>query len=397
MISIQTRAEEAYASKNIDALAAIANEVANDGLKDPATSRVFTLLGEMHRRGGRAVEAVSAYSTAHDPPTRANIGALYGLAECYATLKDTERFEARVAELIASGKINANLASRLMVSAATLGRRDIVNRLAELRQPTDEVDARYWLRRATASFRLGQQDEVATFAAKARAAATDDPQVQLELAELEYDPSKYWDMRYNAGGGERAPVPPAWRGDAAYAERTAREHAYLRDTFNRAFGSATRFRRAADCGCGSGRMTAILKERVRELDCYDISDTALNFARENTRGLPGVFFRNANLADVALPAEAYDLVFDFVVVQHQSDEQKWKSTLANYAQAARTDGYVFLIEQRGDDGPNKAPHVRNASPAAYRRELEANGCEIVFEELTPWSEICFIARKGAFA
>ncbi len=386
-------AREAFKKHDDAALTALAAEIERENFADPESSRILNLLGEMHRKAGRIEEALVAHRAAHHPPERTSMSAVYGLAECYVALGDKERFMAAVKRLLRSGRLDPNLASRLIVSAASLGLDRTLNQLAAVRFAPADLDAWYWVRRATAAFHLGLATDVSAFAAKARSVAAGDPEILLAVAGVDYDVSVYWDQRYNTGRGEQAPLPPAYRDQQTYTERTARETTYLAAIFDRQFGPAARFARGIDCGCGSGRLTPFLKQRVDALDCYDISETALGYARRNGGGMTGLLYVRADLSVERLPPAQYDLVFDFTVVQHQSDEAKWKAVLANYAQATRPGGHVFLVEQRGDDGPTKVPHVRNASAAAYRRELAANGCEAVLEELTPWGEICLVARR----
>lgn len=392
--TIAEQARTAFAQGDIASLIALGEDARRDNFKAPESIKIFNMLGELNRKAGRIDEAIAAYSVSHEPPKRSDTAGLYGLAECYAALKDTSRFEAAVTSLIGSGKLDANLTSRLLIAAASLPAETSYEQLAALEFADLDDNGWYWVRRASAAFHLGREEQKSAFAAKAREAAKGNAEILLAISEIDYDANKYWDQRYNSRQGKHAPVPPAWRDDDLYIERTAREVAHLREVFTGAFGTATRFARAVDCGCGSGRMTPFLKERAVTIDCYDISETALAFAREATAQYSGLTFNLGNLGEHPLPAAHYDLVFDFTVVQHQADEQIWKRVLANYAQAARPQGFVFLVEQRGNDGPNRFPHVRNASALAYRRELEAGGCEIVLDELTPWGEICMIGRKA---
>lgn len=391
--TIAEQARSAFTKGDLDSLVVLGDEARRDNFSAPDSIKVFNMLGELHRKAGRIGDAIAAYSVTHQPPQRTDAAGLYGLAECYAAQRDGAKFESAVRDLVASRKLDANLTSRLLIASASIKSEACYEQLAALPFPDLDSNAWYWVRRASAAFHLGHEEQKVEFAAKARAAAAGDKDVLLAISEIDYDPNKYWDQRYNSRQGKHAPVPPAWRDDDAYAERTARETAHLREVFARLFGSATQFSRAVDCGCGSGRMTPFLKERAVSIDCYDISETALAFAREATAQYSGLTFNLGNLADRQLPKAHYDLVFDFTVVQHQADEQVWKRVLANYAQAARPQGFVFLVEQRGNDGPNRFPHVRNASAASYRRELEAGGCEIVLDELTPWGEICLLGRQ----
>jgi SAM-dependent methyltransferase len=390
------RAKAAFEQKDVKKLATLAAEVERRNFSDPDSARIFNLLGEAHRKNGRIRDALAAYSVAHHPPERSSTSAVYGRAECYAALGDKAKFNKAVTELIGGGRLDTNLTSRLMLTAATLGEEKTLARLERVQFPPEDLNAWYWIRRSTAAFRLGRNADVATFVAKARGAANGDARALLAIAELDYSPDEYWDKRYNSELGQHAPVPQAFREKSIYEARTKRETGYLRDTLDEIFGAGTMFATGVDCGCGSGRMTPFLKERVKKLDCYDISDTALRFARAASKGsLRGLSFKKADLSVDRLPAETYDLVFDFTVVQHQADKKKWKAVLANYAQAAKAGGHVFIIAQHGDDGPNKFPHVRNASAAAYKRELRASGCEIIFDELTPWREMCIVGRKAA--
>ena len=392
MTGILAEAEAAFRAADLEKLHEISFYPGCDYLPVKEFSRINQLLGDLYRRNKNFRGAKAAYLKSHNPPENTNVAALYGLAECCVASRNVEEFKVVLAEYFSYSKMDFNLISRLMIAAARLNLPEEVDQLATIVKGSEPDDARYWYYRARAERFLGRQDRVNTYCEKATQLALDNKDLLVEIALLNYNVNEYWELRYNSSQGERAVVPVSSQGDQAYIERRERDIEYLRNRFAKLFGDI-RFEKAAECGCGTGRLTAFLREWCDNLDCFDISPTAIEFAKENTQNHTNVLFSIVNLVDQSLPSEKYDLVFDFTVVQHVADKEEWSKTLANYAQACKAGGFLFLVEVKGNDTASEVLHVQNASPESYQREVIQHGFKIIFEETTPWNEACLVFQR----
>lgn len=117
-----------------------------------------------------------------------------------------------------------------------------------------------------------------------------------------------------------------------------------------------RGKRILDCGCGTGYGSAELAEVAAEVTGIDISNDAveyarLNYARANTRYVTG------SCLNLAFPAESFDLLVAFEVIEHVADFRRF---LDQCARVLRPDGILLLstpnksyyAESRAETGPN---------------------------------------------
>jgi SAM-dependent methyltransferase len=77
--------------------------------------------------------------------------------------------------------------------------------------------------------------------------------------------------------------------------------------------------RALDLGCGSGRHSAMLAARYREVLGVDVSEPMLAIARVR-RALPNITYQQRDLRDVRVDTDGrFDLVFSVNTLHHVSD------------------------------------------------------------------------------
>jgi SAM-dependent methyltransferase len=82
-----------------------------------------------------------------------------------------------------------------------------------------------------------------------------------------------------------------------------------------------------DAGCGGGRYSALAARHGAEVVGVDLSD-AVEKARELCQNLPGVTLVQADLLDLPLAENAFDLVFSIGVLHHSPDPRRAFSELA---------------------------------------------------------------------
>jgi len=136
--------------------------------------------------------------------------------------------------------------------------------------------------------------------------------------------------------------------------------------------------RALDVATGKGRNALFLAGRGFVVEGIDISETALTEARRRaeTQGL-SVTFRQADLAEAALPEAAYDLILNFNFLE--------RSLVPRMKKALKLGGHVifetYLIDQR------VLGHPRNPAYLLAHNELL---------ELFPDFRVLFY-REGKFS
>jgi hypothetical protein len=99
-----------------------------------------------------------------------------------------------------------------------------------------------------------------------------------------------------------------------------------------------------------------------------------------------------------LPASVYDFIFDYTAVQHVSAPDQWRSVLANYVQACKPGGIIFLLEVLSDGKELGVLHVSNATPKDYIDAMDTAGATLIHKEKAPWtdvswSEICLVFQR----
>lgn len=389
------RIEQGLKSNDLEA---VTQAAANLGTVAADVSRGQQLVGDLLRRRRKFPQALDAYEISLGASESKNMAALYGKLECLKELGRSDHFRKSLTQFQKTARFNENLLSRLALAAAEMGERTHALALIEEVATKGSDEPRTWFRLAKAQLLLGEKDRALKDAKKARDLAAGDKDLLLEISTISYDISEYWELRYNSSQGERTPVPVDAQRDEAYAQRTRRDTDFLQTTFSSLFGQ-TKFEQVADCGCGSGRLIPFLSKWSENLDCFDISPTAIAYASKNNSNLPNLTFHSQDLSQTMLPASVYDFIFDYTAVQHVSGPDQWRSVLANYVQACKPGGIIFLLEVLSDGKELGVLHVSNAIPEDYIKTVEAAGAELIHKETAPWKdvpwkEICLVFRKS---
>jgi len=393
MKALLTVIEESLKTNDLDT----AKEAVKSIGDDPGTvSRAYQLLGDLFRRHKLFEEAHDSYKESITASKGNNTASAYGQLECLKTLNRVEDFKKAAVRFRDNDRLNENIISRTALAAAEIGDTDSASFLIK-RFETDYGESnepRSWFRISKACLLLGNREQSLKHAIQAKHYAEGNIDLLLEIATIDYDLDKYWEMRYNSSQGERTPVPVHCQSDDGYSERAARDSAFLTDSFHSLFGDTT-FPVGADCGCGSGRLTSLLSKRCALLDCYDVSKTAVEYAKSNNTDLKNITYTAQNLSKTPLPKEKYDFVFDFTAVQHVSDPVLWGNVLSNYVTACKKGGIIFLVETIGDIGRRDVLHVSDATPQDYIDHMLSEGTRLIHQQTTPWGEeACLVFRKS---
>lgn len=130
-----------------------------------------------------------------------------------------------------------------------------------------------------------------------------------------------------------------------------------------------------DLGCGIGMMAGIFIDSGAQYTGVDVSETALNIAREK---YPKGNYLAANIADIPLH-DKYDVIVERTVFIHLVEDRFWKSVLREVKRLLSTNGIFIIMDElpRGEeDAPRPNPHVRFRTYGEYEEALQR--CDLRF-------------------
>ena len=133
-------------------------------------------------------------------------------------------------------------------------------------------------------------------------------------------------------------------------------------------------RRVLDAGCGSGYGAAKLAVEAREVLGIDVSQEAVDYAREYYQA-PNLRFDRGDCLNIPAADGSFDLVVAFEIIEHLSD---WRRFLAEVRRVLAPDGQfvvstpnlLYYAEARAGLGPNPF-HVHEFEFHEFRAELES--------------------------
>ena len=150
-------------------------------------------------------------------------------------------------------------------------------------------------------------------------------------------------------------------------------------------------KRVLDAGCGSGFGSAELALSAEQVTGVDVASDAIRMCSENYP-LPRLRFVNGSCTSLPFPANAFDLVVAFEVIEHLTN---YRAFLAEVARVLTHQGLfivsspnrLYYSESRGESGPNPF-HEHEFEAAEFERELSS-----VFSNV----RLAFQNRAEAFA
>jgi ubiquinone/menaquinone biosynthesis C-methylase UbiE len=132
-------------------------------------------------------------------------------------------------------------------------------------------------------------------------------------------------------------------------------------------------KRVLDTGCGTGYGSAELAQSAVEVTGVDIAADAIEYARANYP-IAGLRFLEASCTAVPFPAESFDLVVAFEVIEHLTDQRAF---LDECARVLTREGLLivsspnkhYYAETRAATGPNPF-HEHEFEADEFVRELQ---------------------------
>lgn len=162
--------------------------------------------------------------------------------------------------------------------------------------------------------------------------------------------------------GER--VIPGQVNDDLWSEHVARY------AFARRYAQG---KRVLDAGCGTGYGSAELVQSAAEVTGIDVAADAIEYASSNYP-LAGLHFVESSCTSVPFPAESFDLVVAFEVIEHLTD---YRAFIDETARLLTREGFLivsspnkrYYAETRASTGPNPF-HEHEFEAEEFVRELE---------------------------
>jgi ubiquinone/menaquinone biosynthesis C-methylase UbiE len=123
--------------------------------------------------------------------------------------------------------------------------------------------------------------------------------------------------------------------------------------------AGTSFNTCLEVGCGTGKNTVWLLERVRHITAVDLSEVMLEKAREKITSSKVDFIQADINTDWNFVDQAVELATFSLVLEHIED---LAAVFQKLASAVKANGYVYVGELQRLD--SKQPRARRSSPAS---------------------------------
>ncbi|MGY1659594.1 glycosyltransferase [Geodermatophilus sp. SYSU D00705] len=153
--------------------------------------------------------------------------------------------------------------------------------------------------------------------------------------------------------------------------------------------------RAIELGCAGGHFTAMLAPRVGRLVAADISQIALEAARERCQEFSNVDYRQLDLGSDELPG-LFDLVVCSEMLAYTADRRGFPAVAARLAAALRPGGHLLTAHANvvvdGESGPAFEWDVPFGAAFISRTFTRTPGLELVQELKTPLYRIQLYRR-----
>ncbi|HYL37768.1 MAG TPA: methyltransferase domain-containing protein [Bryobacteraceae bacterium] len=148
-------------------------------------------------------------------------------------------------------------------------------------------------------------------------------------------------------------------------------------------GLHARDRRVLDAGCGTGYGAAELARSAAEVTAFDIAPEAIAYCRANYPGLRTVV---SSCASIPFPANSFDLIVAFEVIEHLAD---YRTFLDECARVLTHQG-LFIVSS-----PNKQYYAESRGPTGANpyHEHEFEAAEFVSELERVFSNVSLLLQN----
>lgn len=138
-----------------------------------------------------------------------------------------------------------------------------------------------------------------------------------------------------------------------------------------------------DIGCGAGNFSLKMLEKIPDLDCslIDLSEPMLNRAEErvrtSTKGV--VSCTQADIRDITLIDESFDIVVAGAVLHHLRTEDEWMAVFSKIYKALRPGGSFWIADLVVHESPSittlfwkrYGQYLENLGGSDYRKQVLA--------------------------
>ena len=180
---------------------------------------------------------------------------------------------------------------------------------------------------------------------------------------------EYWDAQAIAEKGHSKVMNRGWQ--PHHQQKMHEEQVAAIEALNIISGNSV-----LDIGCGSGRLSKeLLKLGATSLHGLDISPEMLSFAQEECGEFTNATWEPCDLTQ-GIPHKdgAFDVTFEWSVLLHILEDQKFESILGEMARVASK--YVIL----GMDGPDvmqETAYYKRRTRKCHIQTLENAGCNLI--------------------
>jgi tRNA (cmo5U34)-methyltransferase len=178
-------------------------------------------------------------------------------------------------------------------------------------------------------------------------------------------------------------------------------------------------RHVLDVGCGAGNYTLKLLQRLPGMDVtlVDLSEPMLVRARERVSAatVGRIETHQADIRELALPEETYDVILAAAVLHHLRTDEEWRAVFAKFHRSLRAGGSLWISDLVSHDDPRvqammwsrygeylvqlKGPEYRDHVLAYVEQEDTPRSVEFQMEVLKQvgFSRTMLLHKNGCFA
>ncbi|MBI4125624.1 MAG: class I SAM-dependent methyltransferase [Deltaproteobacteria bacterium] len=136
-----------------------------------------------------------------------------------------------------------------------------------------------------------------------------------------------------------------------------------------------------DAACGSGYGSLLLKKRCKAVVGMDISEEAIDYAKDKLNGKKGIDYKQGDLSQIGfcdLKYEKFDVIVCIEAIEHITEERQ-NRFLAGVLKRLSCDGRLLITTPIKQDAPRTEFHVKEFTSDEFRNFLTPCFEEVVFD------------------